>query len=153
MSRIARDNVPAPTVTKAHNLLRPTRLFSIVPIVIWLFTQLVMTGGWSVGASAIGSAEYAGQSIVICTGDGLVTLYLDENGNPIEGEDGKTLATPCDWCVGFSAPPTLTAATDLLDFAPCESGYLQFAWISDERSPQAVITNARIRAPPVWALS
>ncbi len=153
MSRIAQGNVPVPTVTKARKLLRLTRLFSIVPIVIWLFTQLVMTGGWSVGASAIGSAEYAGQSIVICTGDGLVTLYLDENGNPIEGEDGKTLAKPCDWCVGFSAPPTLTAATELLDFTPCDAGHLQFAWVSDERSPQAVITNARIRAPPVWALS
>ncbi len=153
MSRIARGNIPVPIVTKARKLLRLTRLFSIVPIVIWLFTQLVMTGGWSVGASAIGSAEYAGQSIVICAGDGLVTIYLDENGNPIEGEDGKTLATPCDWCVGFSAPPTLTAATELLDFTPCEADCLQFAWISEDRSPQAVITNARIRAPPVWALS
>ncbi len=152
MSPIAWGNVPVPIVIKAHKLLRPTRLFSIVPIVIWLFTQLVMTGGWSAGVSAIGSAEYAGQSIVICTGDGLATIYLDENGNPIKGEDGKTLATPCDWCVGFSAPPTLTAATDLLDFSPCDAGHSQFAWVSDERSPQAVITNARIRAPPVWAL-
>ncbi len=133
--------------------MKPTRLFSIFPVVVWLFTQLVMTGGWSVGASAIGSAEYAGQAIVICTGDGIVTIYLDENGNPIEDENGKTQATPCDWCVGFSAPPTLTAATDLLDFVPCEAGYLQFARVSDTRSPQAVFTNARIRAPPVWSMS
>lgn len=133
--------------------MRPTRLFSIVPVVIWLFTQLVMIGGWSVGASAIGSAEYAGQSIVICTGDGLVTLYLDGNGNPIEGEDGETVATPCDWCTRFNAPPTLTAATQLLDFTPCDAGYMQFARVSDGRSPQAIITNARIRAPPVWAMS
>jgi len=131
--------------------LRATRLFSIVPVVIWLFTQLVMTGGWSVGASAIGSVEYAGQSIVICTGDGLVTIYLDENGNPVE--DGSQEATPCSWCVGFSAPPTLTAATELLDLTPCDAGYLQFARVKDGRHAQAAITNARIRAPPVWALS
>jgi len=133
--------------------LKPGRLFSFVPVVVWLFTQLVMTGGWSAGASAIGSPEYAGQSVVICTGDGLVTIYLDENGNPVEDENGKTLATPCEWCVGFSAPPTLTAATDLLDFDPREAGHLQFALVSNTRSPQAALTNARIRAPPIWSMS
>ncbi|MCF6232326.1 MAG: hypothetical protein L3J36_04395 [Rhodobacteraceae bacterium] len=112
-----------------------------------------MIGGWSVGASAIGSAEYAGQAIVICSGDGLVTIYLDQDGNPIEGEDGKVLETPCDWCVSFSVAPTLTAATELLDFTPCDSGYKQLSQASDDRRTQAVVNNARIRAPPVWSLS
>jgi WD40 repeat protein len=112
-----------------------------------------MTGGWTVGTSAIGSAEYANQSIVICTGDGLVTLYLDETGNPIKDKDGKTLTTSCEWCVGFSTAPTLTAATNLLDFAPCDTGNLQFAQVSDKHNSQATISNARIRAPPVWVQS
>ncbi len=133
--------------------MKASRLFSFVPVVIWLFTQLVMTGGWSVGVSAIGSAEYAGQAIVICTGDGLVTIYLDEDGNPVEDEDGKTLETFCDWCVSFSVAPTLTAVAELLDFIPCDAGYVQLLQASDDRRTQAVITNARIRAPPVWSLS
>ena len=133
--------------------MKPTKLFSVFPVVVWLFTQLVMTGGWSVGASAIGSAEYAGQAIVICSGDGLVTIYLDDNGNPIEGEDGKTLTTPCEWCVGFGTAPLLTAPANLSGFAPCDSTTVKFAVTRDNHSPQAVTTNARIRAPPVWAMS
>ncbi len=132
--------------------MKLSRFFSVIPVLAWLFIQLVMTGGWST-AAAIGSAENAGQAIVICTGDGLVTIYLDENGDPIEGEDGKTPATHCDWCLRFSAPPTLTAPVDLSGFAPCDSTGIKFAVTKEDHSPQAVLLNARIRAPPVWAMS
>jgi len=140
-------------LTKALKPLRFSSLFSFIPVVIWLFTQLAMTGGWSAGTSAIGSEEYAGQAIVIGTGDGLATIYLDEDANPLEGDDGKMMKTPCDWCVSFSVAPTLTAGTELLDFIPSDSGYKQLCQASDNRRTQALDTNARIRAPPVWAMS
>jgi len=133
--------------------LKPSRFFSVIPVISWLFIQLVMTGAWSTGAAAIGSSAYAGQAVVICTGNGLVTIYLDENGNPVEGEDGETQATPCDWCTSFSTAPTLTAPASLLDFTPCAASNVHFAAHTDSRSPQAVATNARIRAPPVRAMS
>ncbi len=147
------DKDPALTVNKALKPLRFSSLFSSVPVVVWLFTQLVMTGGWSVGASAIGTDEYAGQAIVIGTDDGLATIYLDEDGNPIKDEDGKMLTMPCDWCVSFSVAPTLTAVTELLDFVPSDSGYKPLCRVSDDRRPQATDTNVRIRAPPVRAMS
>ena len=139
------------TATKARCTLRKARLFRFIPVAVWLFIQMVMTGVWSTGASAIGSPEYAGQAIVICTGDGLVTIYLDENGNPVE--DGSKPPLPCTWCVGFSAPPTLIAPIDPLAFVPGDAGCMVFAWVEDHLSAQETITNALIRAPPIWAYS
>ncbi len=127
------------------------RLLAFIPVAVWLFTQMVMTGGWSPGTAAIGAAEYAGRPVVICTGEGLVTIYLDENGDPVE-EDGVPVADPCTWCMSFSTPPTLVASGGVVPFAACAAGPAHFAPGRESLRAQAPPTRTRIRAPPGQAM-
>lgn len=60
------------------------------------------------------SPELAGQSIVMCTGEGLVTISFDAQGNPVK--NGADAGQACAWCTGFSGPPTLTDETRLAAF-------------------------------------
>ena len=141
------DSVTGQTGGIVRQPIRAMRFLGFIPVAVWLFTQMVMIAAWSPGVSA--APALAGQAVVICTGDGLVTVYFDADGNPIE-QDGKP-AQPCPWCTSFSGPPTLTeeiqpAAVELrlVDFV--YSGQSISLWESG-----CVASGFSIRAPPVKA--
>ncbi len=123
------------------------RFLGFIPVAVWLFTQMVMIAAWSPGVSA--APALAGQAVVICTGDGLVTVYFDADGNPIE-QDGKP-AQPCPWCTSFSGPPTLT---EEIQPAAFELRLVEFSYSIQSNAvwhPRKTCGGFSIRAPPVKA--
>lgn len=123
------------------------RFLGFAPVLAWLFIQLAMIGVWSPGMSA--AAVAGGQTVVICTGDGLVTLVFDADGNPVEG--GTQSTQSCEWCTGFSSPPTLVgqprpAALDLRLIDYTYAIQADGLW-----HPRPVCDGFPIRAPPFQA--
>jgi len=130
-----------------HQTLKKFRLLGFIPVLAWLFIQLVMISAWSPGVSA--SPALAGQAVVICTGDGLATIYFDADGNPIEGETQST--QPCTWCTSFSGPPTLTEEIQPATF---ELRLVEFAYSTQSDAiwhPRTTCDGFSIRAPPIKA--
>jgi len=64
---------------------------AFVAAMVWVFTQIAMVSI----PLAPGSALVAGETIVICSGDGLKTIILDADGNPIET---PLQSVDCPWC-------------------------------------------------------
>ncbi|MBL4750027.1 MAG: DUF2946 family protein [Amylibacter sp.] len=119
-------------------------MLGFIPVVAWLFIQLVMISAWSPGVSA--SPALAGQAVVICSGDGLVTIYFDADGNPIEGDAQST--QPCKWCTSFSGAPTLTKE---IQPAPFELRLVEYVYSiqpSTVWKPRVFCDGFPIRAPP-----
>lgn len=122
-------------------------MLGFMPVMAWLFIQFVMIGTWSPGIFA--SPALAGQTVVLCSGDGLVTIHFDADGNPIEGDAQS--AQPCKWCTSFSGTPTLTKETQP---APFEFSLVEYAYAIQPNAvwkPQVLSGGFPIRAPPTKA--
>lgn len=130
-----------------HRPLKKLRLLGFLPVLAWLFVQLVMISAWSPGVAA--SPALAGQAMVICTGDGLVTIYFDADGNPVEG-DTQT-PQPCTWCTSFSGPPTLTEEIQPAAFELRLVAYTFSITSTANWFPHSTCDGFLIRAPPVKA--
>ena len=113
----------------------------------WLFIQLVMISAWSPGVSA--SPALAGQEIVICTGNGLVTIYFDADGNPVEGDAEST--QPCTWCTSFNSPPTLTEEIQPITLELRLVEYVYSSLPNAVWQPRTTCDGFSIRAPPTKA--
>jgi len=130
-----------------HRLLSKFRVLGFIPVMAWLFIQLVMISAWSPGVSA--SPALAGQEIVICTGDGLVTIYFDADGNPVEGDAEST--QPCTWCTSFSSPPTLTEEIQPITLELRLVEYVYSSLPNAVWQPRTTSDGFSIRAPPTKA--
>lgn len=122
-------------------------MLGFVPVMAWLFIQLVMISMWSPGVSA--SPALAGQAVVICTGDGVVTVYFDLDGDPIEGN--LPSSQPCTWCTSFSGPPTLTQE---IQPASLELRLADYSYSNQSNAiwqPRKTCNEFPIRAPPIKA--
>jgi len=75
----------------------------LLPAFLWVFTQLVMSGFILQPAVAQGGPGLGGASglyqVVICTGSELITLTVDDTGQPVKGH--PTQKTSCPWCAQF----------------------------------------------------
>ena len=82
--------------------LRKYKAVSLAPVVVWLATQLLMTGFfWPISASAgvDQNDSVLSDRIVICTPAGLKSVALNEDGSlpdDLPGEEEE-----CPWCLFF----------------------------------------------------
>ncbi|MCB1389437.1 MAG: hypothetical protein KDK12_09930 [Rhodobacteraceae bacterium] len=118
--------------------MRPLQLLSLIGLVLTLVSGSVTM------ASARHQAQAVGE-VVICTGYGLTTITIDENGNPVTGEP-----ILCPDCL-----PALAALTDTVVSAPpAPAGTLTpVAFASDEipAPPPPAPAHNLTRGPPVPA--
>ena len=80
-------------------------LVLMVPALLWVLTQLVMSGFITLSPQALANGL---QTITICSGNALTTITVDANGQPVEDIPPKTIK--CPWCThlggsGVLPPP------------------------------------------------
>ncbi|MGO1120478.1 DUF2946 family protein [Rhodovibrionaceae bacterium A322] len=134
------------------NRRKHKRLFGLLPAVVWLLTQLMMTGVLlSAPSQAAASADPGSpfsDSIVICTPNGLKYVTLGPDGTPVEVQD-KDLGY-CPWCRSFAAPVALAPAFLDWAYSPLQRGPLR--WSLSETAPLLDLARAgpfHSRAPPL----
>lgn len=68
----------------------------LLPALLWIFTQLVMSGFALHPNRALAGGLH---SITICTGSELTTIIVDADGRPVSDVPTKTVE--CPWCAQF----------------------------------------------------
>ena len=92
------------------NRFRRHRRLALIPAVVWLLVQFVMTGALTAPAQAavdLAAAELAAHSL--CLADGDVAVPPDQ---PDPGPAGKIGHPGCEWCQAFGSAPELVPPAD-----------------------------------------
>jgi len=131
-----------------NRLQRYRLILLLVPTLIWVATQIVMSGmglggGLGGAAMAAGSAgEYAAGQVVICTATGVHTVNLDPTAPPAHTHH------KCPWCAqnaGIGPVGNLVAP-----LPQPKNIEMSGPWSSQNRlAPRALaVANFQARAPP-----
>jgi len=105
------------------------------------FLRAFLSAGWMPGVDAAG-----GSAIVICTAQGMATVHLDEDGNPIE--DQKNHGQPCVFAALASlTAPSSAAEADAVPLPAMSSARFEISR-AIRAGPQLHLSDAPARAPP-----
>lgn len=135
------------------NALRNSRHLAIVPALLWLIAQFVMTGFIAIPANASVKAV-AGDSaietlieVIICTPSGLKTISLGSEESPESDESG---ARPdCRWCQTFGHAPDIQVATFIEATVRFEQAHQYRVTNHSVIANQQFVSGFRSRAPPI----
>ena len=121
-----------------------------IPLVVWLFVQLSMTGLFSpASASAADAALEAdfSNTIVICTSTGLKRITLEDDGSlPADAPDVSSF---CPWCMHFGALPSMAPKQDWQPVSLVSTGGV--SWFAPDESCISNTPRSHFhrRAPPL----
>lgn len=96
-------------------------------VVLGLVTQFAQPGRVHAGVSANGF------EIVICSGDGAITITVDSEGNPIEAPGDATCDCGCAACPS-SAGVCLIPKASVLDILKSLAAVVPYTWKSTNRA-------------------
>lgn len=92
--------------------LRKFADLSLIPVVVWLFVQLAMTGVFSPANASTTDTLFEtkfSNTIIICTDSGLKRITLNADGSlPQDAPDEENY---CPWCMHFGKLPPLNTPT------------------------------------------
>ncbi len=86
----------------------------LLPTLLWVFTQLVMSGLVLQPTVALADGLH---TITICSGTELTTITVDADGNPVKDLPAKKVS--CPWCAQFAGTGPIPAPDLALLAAPC----------------------------------
>ncbi|MEH6631249.1 MAG: hypothetical protein V7776_10495 [Halopseudomonas aestusnigri] len=121
----------------------------LLPAVVWLIAQLLMTGfvGSANATPPVTELGPLTNQIVICTPTGFKTIQLSADGSiPISTEDHEQ---PCSWCMGFAK--TVLPSVSFGNVSPSTELFSQTRWypvtrVQIEKSNDHTFS---IRGPPL----
>jgi len=116
----------------------------LLPTLLWIFTQLVMSG-FILQPSA---AQAGGlHTITICSGTELTTITVDAEGNPVKDIPAKKVS--CPWCAQFGGVAPTPAPDLTLIAAPCTGA--ERLSITQTQAPATGLSHSPYasRAPPL----
>ena len=95
---------PASAHRRGNLKTRRASVVLLLPALLWVFTQLVMSGFILQPTIAQAGGLH---SITICSGTELTTITVDANGNPVKDIPAKKVS--CPWCAQFAGIGPLPA--------------------------------------------
>ncbi|MEP4978123.1 hypothetical protein [Ascidiaceihabitans sp.] len=102
---------------------------------VWVFCACFLAAA-SLAPGTMPQAQYGGFTVVLCTGDGPVTMTLDENGDPIEAQHA-----PCDWSAQV-------IAADVPLHAPLATPARLTAFVPNLEAPHVPVRFALVQPNP-----
>lgn len=135
------------------NTLRNSRHLAIVPALLWLIAQFVMTGFIAIPANASAKAlasDGAFETLVefiICTPNGLKTISLGAEESP--ESDGSGARPDCRWCQTFGHAPDIQVTSIIAATVRFEQVHQYRASDQSVIANQQFVSGFRSRAPPL----
>lgn len=135
------------------NALRNSRHLAIVPALLWLIAQFVMTGFIAIPANASVQAVVGNSApetlieIIICTPNGLKTISLGSEEAP--ASDGSGAKPDCRWCQTFGHAPDIQVASVIEATVRFEQTHQYRATVRSVIANQQFVSGFRSRAPPL----
>ncbi len=136
------------------NKLRSRKNYSLIPVFVWLFIQLLMTGILSPASASIstdGSGPEFSNEIVICTFSGLTSVSINDQGSKPDSDPRE--GQHCDWCLLFGNHAPVLGQPVWLDVTPDLETDIQRASVNETRAEQNETNGVHCRAPPVFTQS
>ena len=112
----ARDR-PSPAHVTGTLKTRRANAALLLPAVLWVFTQLVMSG--FILQPSVAQADGV-RVITICSGTELTKITVDADGNPVKDIPAKKVT--CPWCAQFAGVGPVPMPDMALVSAPCSDG-------------------------------
>ncbi len=115
----------------------------LLPALLWIFTQLVMSGFILQPSVAQAGGLHV---ITICSGTKLTTLTVDANGKPVKDIPAKKVS--CPWCAQFGGMGPVPAPDLAQVAAPSSDGH-RIAVPQGHLTTSLSFTHYASRAPPL----
>lgn len=128
--------------------LRAFKSHALIPLTIWIFSQIVATGLLGFGpvhAGGLAGLPQSGDIVVICTPDGFQKTLLP---NEDAAETPHYGGAGCEWCRGFDLSGDVTDAPNAAQFIGLDREKDSCVPASDETIQAFHWPPYQTRAPP-----